>query len=106
MGAIYDFEPEKLIIGVIYNDEEVFKSAMEILKSEFGETDAVSEEFSFSKEFSDYYDDELGGEARRKILSFETLVDPAMQADIKTFTNSVESEFSINGNRKINLFNR
>ena len=57
MGKVYDFEEEKLIIGVIYSDKGLLDKALDILVSEFGEWDAVSEEFSFSKEFSDYYDE-------------------------------------------------
>ena len=45
--------------------------------------DMVSEEFSFSGEFSTYYDEELGGEGRRRIYSFETLVDPRRQVEAK-----------------------
>ena len=103
MGAIYDFEPVKLILGVIYSDEEVFAKAMELFKKEFGETDAECEEFSFSDEFSTYYDEELGGKGRRRIYSFETLVDPARQVEIKEFTNELEKKFSVDENRKINL---
>ena len=77
MGAVFDFEKEKLIIGVIYHDEEIFKRAMDILTEEFGEIDDCSEEFSFSEEFSTYYDDEIGGEGMRRIYSFKELVDPS-----------------------------
>lgn len=104
MGATHDFEHEKLIIGVIYNDKKIFDEAMEILTKAFGETDGVCEEFSFSDEFSNYYDGELGGKGMRRIYSFEALVDPARQAEIKEFTNELEKKFSDkNGNRKINL---
>ena len=103
MGAVYEFEKEKLIMGVIYHDKEILDKAMSILVSEFGEIEAVSEEFSFSEEFSTYYDNEIGGEGFRRIYSFKELVDPARQADIKIRTNEIEAEFSIDGNRKINL---
>ena len=103
MGAIFDFEAEKLIIGVIYNDKEIFNKAMELLKKEFGEWDLVCEEFSFSDDFSTYYDEELGGKGMRRIYSFERLVDPTRQAEIKEFTNELEKSFSKDGNRKINL---
>ena len=102
MGAVYEFEKEKLIIGVIYHDKAVLDAAMEILTREFGEVDAVSEEFSFSGEFSTYYDEEIGGEGLRRIYSFKELVDPARQADIKIRTNEIEAEFSVDGKRKIN----
>lgn len=103
MGAVFDFEKEKLIIGVIYHDEAVLNKAMAILTEEFGEIDDCSEEFSFSGEFSTYYDDEIGGEGLRRIYSFKELVDPSMQADIKTRTNEIEAMLSADGKRKINL---
>lgn len=103
MGAIYDFEPEKLIMGVIFCEDRILEEAMSLLKERFGECDAVCEEFSFSEEFSTYYDDELGGAGRRRIYSFERLVDPALQAEIKEFTNGLEARFSEDGQRKINL---
>ena len=103
MGAVFDFEKEKLIIGDIYHDEEIFKRAMDILTKEFGEIDDCSEEFSFSEEFSTYYDDEIGGEGMRRIYSFKELVDPSRQADIKIRTNEIEASFSEGGKRKINL---
>ena len=92
MGAIYDFEPEKLIMGVIFCEDSILDEAMAQLKERFGECDAVCEEFSFSEEFSTYSDEELGGEGRRRIYSFERLVDPALEA-----------RFSVDGQRKINL---
>ena len=103
MGAVYEFEKEKLIVGVIYSDKELLDRAMKMLVEEFGEIDAVSEEFSFSEEFSDYYDEELGGEGLRRIYSFKETVDPARQADIKIRTNEIEQLLSVDGNRHVNL---
>ncbi|MBE6532738.1 MAG: DUF4416 family protein [Ruminococcaceae bacterium] len=103
MGAALEFEKEKLIIGVIYHDKEVLDEALRILIDEFGEVDLVSEEFSFSGEFSTYYDDELGGEGLRRIYSFKNTVAPDRQADIKIRTNEIEAAFSVDGKRKINL---
>lgn len=103
MGAVYEFEKEKLIVGVIYNDPEILKEAMKILTEEFGEIEDCCEEFSFSEEFSTYYDEEIGGEGRRRIYSFKNTVDPSRQAEIKKRTNEIEAQFSVDGNRKINL---
>ncbi len=103
MGKIYEFEKEKLIVGVIYHEKKILDEAMKILIDKFGETDGMCEEFSFSEEFSNYYDEEIGGEGLRRIYSFKNTVDPEMQAEIKEFTNSVEERFSVDGNRKINL---
>lgn len=103
MGAVYEFENEKLIIGVIYSSDEVLREALDILVSEFGEIDGVSEEFSFSREFSDYYDEELGGEGLRRIYSFKDTVAPDRQAEIKELTNDIEKRLSVDVKRKINL---
>ena len=97
------FEKEKLILGVLYYDEDIYNKALSILKENFGEIDFETEEFSFSEEFSDYYDGELGGAARRKIFSFENTVNPSRQAEIKKFTNALEFELSGGTGRKINL---
>ena len=103
MGAIYEFEPEKLIIGIIYSDLTVLDIAVKRICEKFGEIEDECEEFSFSDDFSTYYDEELGGKGMRRICSFKTLVDPEKQAEIKEFTNALEIELSENGNRKINL---
>jgi hypothetical protein len=103
MAKTCEFEKEKLIVGVIYHDTEIYDSAISILKGEFGEIDNTSEVFSFSKEYSSYYDGELGGEGMRIILSFKETVDPSRQAEIKLFTNSIEEKFSVDGKRRINL---
>ena len=97
MGAIYDFEKEKLVVGVIYHDKDVLEDALADLVKEFGEWDAVSEDYSFSEGYSTYYDGELGGEGIRRIYSFKKLQDPDMQAEIKEFTNELEKKYSKDG---------
>ena len=103
MGLAQVFENEKLIIGMIFHDRDKFDIAMKRLTDRFGNIDYATEEFSFSDEFSNYYDDEVGGEARRIIYSFENLIDPSMQAEIKTFTNALEQELAIDGSRLVNI---
>ena len=103
MGAIHDFEGEKLLVGVIYHDTAVLESVLANLKEKFGEIDTVSEEYSFSRNFSSYYDEELGGEGMRRIYSFSRLVDASNQAEIKEYTNELEKKYSVGERRLINL---
>ena len=76
MGQILDFEREKMIVGVIYHDKKIYDEAIKMLVEEFGPIEDESERFSFSKEYSTYYDEELGGEGMRVILSFRDTVEP------------------------------
>ena len=103
MGAQQEFEKEKLIIGVIYHDTAVYEAALAVLTERFGPVEDMSEPYSFSKEYSTYYDGELGGEGIRQIISFRDTVDPSEQAAIKVFTNALEKSFDPDGVRKINL---
>ena len=103
MGTVYGFEEEKLIIGVIYHKPEILEAALHRLVEWFGPIEDVSEEFSFSAEFSEYYDEEIGGEGFRRIYSFRDTVDPSRQAEIKEMTNALEAELSEEGRRLINL---
>ena len=81
----------------------MLEKALSILTERFGEVEDVSEEFSFSEEYSSFYDEELGGEGLRRIYSFKELVDPEYQAEIKEFTNDLENSFLGEGGRLINL---
>lgn len=103
MGAAQEFEKEKLIIGIIYHDVDVYNKTLAILTEAFGPIEDMSEPYSFSKEYSTYYDEELGGEGIRQIISFRDPINPERQAEIKIFTNGIEKSFSPEGIRLINL---
>ena len=103
MGEIHSFEDEKLIVCTMYSGPAFLEKAEKILVDEFGPYDLVSGDYPFSGSFSDYYDEELGGKAIRRIYSFERCICPSRLAAIKTLTNSFEVELSENGKRRINL---
>ena len=103
MGTVSPFPKEKLILGVLYHDPQILVRAMRRMTAAFGPIEDMTEEFSFSRENSTYYDGELGGEAWRRIYSFRDPIDPARQAQIKQFTNRIEADFSVRGARRINL---
>lgn len=98
-----NFEPEKMILGVIYHDAKIRDAALDVLCKRYGPIEDASEEFSFSRTYSDYYDAEIGGECFRRIYSFRDTVDPSRQAQIKIDTNRIEESFSVDGKRRINL---
>ena len=102
MGKACDFEPEQLVVGIMYTDDATYDAALEKLVGKFGETDCVSDEYSFS-EFSRFYDGEMSGEVRKRLVSFEKTVPPSSLPAIKLFTNSLEDAFAKDGNRTVNL---
>ena len=71
------------------------------LESLFGPISVITDSFLF--DFTDYYVPEMGDGIERFFISFRDLVFPDSLASIKTETNSIEEEYSDNGNRRINL---
>lgn len=102
MGNIYCYEPEKLIIGIMYVKDSYYYQALEMLKNAFGEIELISEKYSFSS-FSSFYDEEMGGNVWRRFVSFSSCVYPDELANIKIRTNNIEHSLSINENRQINI---
>ena len=102
MGTAMQFEPEKLICGILYTDEAAADAALRRLTAEFGMVDAEAEPYCFS-EISPYYDEEMGGRVFRKMVSFTECRDPASLAAVKRLTNQIEQETADAGKRRINL---
>lgn len=102
MGKIIKPKPVKLIVGFITADLEILKQAEESLVDRFGEVDYASNIFAFDK--TDYYEEEMGANLKRKFLSFSKLVQPEELSRIKLYTNELEKGFSdTTGRRKINI---
>ena len=102
MGLIKEFEPEKLVMGILYTDDGLYETVMNRLNDIFGPTDSSTEEYSFS-DFSVYYDQEMDGSVRKRFISFQRCVSPDRLADIKILTNDLEAEYAAEGGRRVNL---
>ncbi len=101
MGKIISPIPVKLIIGLIFKDEEFLKISAGILRRHFGATDYESLIMPFS--YTDYYQKEFGVGLKRKFLSFTKLIPSERLAAIKVLTNKIETKLSQNNSRKINI---
>ena len=101
MAEAREFQRCALIIGVLSTLESQHDRLIAVLEDNFGPVDMHSQVLDFS--FTDYYDDEMGGRPVRYLLLFRNLIDPSALADIKTLTNELEKQFSLDGNRRINL---
>ena len=89
-----------LFMGVL-SVREFPASLKKELEDLFGPIALQTEPFPF--DFTTYYVPEMGEGIERFFISFSNLVSPDSLASIKTATNSIEEEYSDNGNRKINL---
>ena len=101
MAEAREFQRCALIIGVLSTLESQHERLIAVLEDNFGPVDMHSPVLDFS--FTDYYDSEMGGRPVRYLLLFRNLIDPSALADIKTLTNELEKQFSLDGNRRINL---
>jgi hypothetical protein len=91
----------KLICAALYSPAAELDKAFIDLENLFGKIDYKSQVFDFT--FTDYYQGEMGAGLKKQFLSFENLIMPDQLADIKNSTNKIETNYSANGNRTVNL---
>lgn len=84
------FSQVKLVGGIIASHEPYFKRAEERLVELFGSVDKASPLFVF--DFTDYYQEQMGKNLKRKFLSFAHLISPERLSEIKLQTNRLEEE--------------
>lgn len=101
MGSTVKILPVRLIIGMIFGDKELCIEAEKVLEKRFGKIDFESKIMNFNH--TSYYGKEMGKNLMREFISFKKLIKPERLANIKRFTNRLESHFSLNGHRRINL---
>jgi hypothetical protein len=101
MGTVKPPELALLFVSTLYRDVDVFEPSEEILENNFGDTLYISHPLHW--DYSSYYKDEIGEPLFRQIIFFKNIVDPGLLADIKLKTNEIESAFSSEGKRLINL---
>ncbi len=73
-----------------------------ILEEHFGPLDYVSPSLDFEK-YTFYYSEEMGYGIKGKLISFERLVHPSQLPDIKLTTNDIESMYTVEGKRRVNI---
>jgi len=101
MGELLPFYPAKLVLGILINKDEYKDSLEQDLINAFGKIDYESELIDFT--YSSYYNQEMGTPIKKYFLAFNELKSPEIMADIKLATNKIETKYSINLCRKINL---
>jgi len=105
MGEYRAPAPVRLIVGLLADNPERARGAMELLAQEFGPVDLELPPFPFL--FTNYYRDELGDTPVRAFVAFEKLIARESIVDIKRWTNQLElrwaEENNSPGKRPVNL---
>jgi hypothetical protein len=97
-----EFEPAKLVVGLLSADRKLLAQAQSALAEGFGTVTVKSPEIPFN--FTDYYEKEMGPNLIRLWVGFHGLVDPEQLADFKSTTRQLEKRFlGPNGRRRVNL---
>lgn len=94
-------DPVKPAVSLFTGEAALFSEVLGRLQERYGAIDFLSEPLSFSS--TDYYEEEFGGGLKRKIASFEGLIDPIKLVEIKLYANTLEEEFSRDGKRRVNI---
>lgn len=101
MGILEKQKPVKLVVSLIYKDDNSAEYAEKTLKRLYGPLEDMTKTFPF--ESTDYYYNEFGKPLRRKLLCFRRLLDKKNLADIKLKTNRIEDRARKEGNRTVNI---
>lgn len=101
MGEVKKTSSVKIFCGLIYKEEFIFEKTKLKLIEKWGEIDIEYGPFNF--DFTDYYEEEMGSNLKRRFISFEKLYLPENVYEWKIFTNGIEKEFSECNKRRINI---
>ena len=95
-------QPVKLIASLLTGVPPLIDEACEELSERFGAIDFISEALPFH--YTSYYEDELGSNLMRRMVSFQKLISPDALPAIKLAANTIEHRFADDqGKRKINI---
>jgi len=94
-------KPAKLIIGMFMKEVQLIKTVIDELCKKYGKIDIISKWIEF--DFTSYYQKEMDGPLKRRIVSFQKLIDQTDIPDIKIFTNSLEQKLARDKMRTVNI---
>jgi hypothetical protein len=92
MGAIRQFNPVKLFVGVLVSHTRLLPDVEQRLNALYGPIDHRSPVIPF--DFTDYYEPEMGDIIDRVFFSFERLIEADQLPEIKRQTNQFEDELA------------
>lgn len=94
-------DPVKLVTSLISAESDCIARAIDSLSDMYGRADYISTVMPF--EYTDYYTGEMGTGLKRRLVAFESLVQPDRLTEIKKSTNDMEAALSLDGKRRVNI---
>ena len=94
-------KPAKLVIGLFMKEKRLVEKITAELIEALGSIDMVSPWFPF--DYTDYYESEMNAPLFRRMLTFKELIKQSSLADIKNLTNEIESNYSMEEKRLVNI---
>jgi hypothetical protein len=101
MGTAHEPDPVKLLASLLTGDLALLDGVKDVLVQAFGPIDFESDPLPF--DHTDYYAPEFGPGLRRRIVTFERLVDPGDLPAIKRQTNDLERSLAVGDRRPVNV---
>lgn len=101
MSILHHPDPVKLVMSLISAESGRIAQVIDSLSASHGITDYISTFMTF--EYTDYYTGEMGTGLKRRVIAFESLVQPGRLPDIKKSTNDLEAVLSRKGKRYVNI---
>ncbi|MFW5890685.1 MAG: DUF4416 family protein, partial [bacterium] len=92
----------KLFFACTYNTDFNIKEFYEYLENEYNTISRYSPIIDFTS-FTNYYNEEMGNQLKKQIVSISGVYDIENLHKIKLKTNSIEDRYSINNNRVLNI---
>ncbi len=93
--------PAKLLVSVIYREEETFRESLSRIAGIFGEVERTSDPFPFDR--TEYYAREMGAPLLRRFVVMAREVPRDALAGAKVAAEGVEEEFARDGRRTVNV---
>ncbi|MBU0614635.1 MAG: DUF4416 family protein [Nanoarchaeota archaeon] len=93
---------DRLLIAVMYPDEENLDKVKSDLVKEYGLIIKESEPYDFTT-FTSYYEPEMGAKILKRFLIFEKKISKNDMIEIKKKITEFEKKYSVDGKRTINL---
>ena len=101
MSAPRQPDPAKLVVGCFMKDKALLDHLYPRLEKLCGPVDIISPWLGF--DYTDYYYKEMGAPLFRKVFAFKKLIEQKDLAAIKEKTNAIETAFSEDARRRVNI---